>query len=414
MVGQSVEPPLEFARVEELGDRMIGRINAAREAGPIWWSEKEHSWIVSGYAEVAEGFSGSIPLSNDRSKLMEGMIPDPVERDRIMPNTMKYFRHFLINLEGPQHIRMRRLMTKAFSRKVAEDYRPFAAKVIAETLDAVKGRGEVEFMEEIGREITGRNLLRIMGLEDEEFYMPKLKYWSYIANAGLGGHASLETIAAMDLAFGEMVEVFQGEIDRRRANPGTDFLSQLILAEDNGDRFSDDELLGNMHLILIAGHDTTLNTMGLSVNALAKHPEARDYMRAHPEDTLHSAMELMRYIAMSTEMTRLVAEDFEWQGHQLKQGQIVHLMIAGANRDPSVFAEPEKLDLTRPQDANMTFAPGAHHCIGHLLAKMQLTEFFPAFLERYDSWEVLEDEIPFGGGLAFRGPQSLHLSLKPR
>jgi pimeloyl-[acyl-carrier protein] synthase len=117
-----------------------------------------------------------------------------------------------------------------------------------------------------------------------------------------------------------MAVVFQAEIDKRRANPGTDFLSQLILADDNGDKFTDDELLGNMHLILIAGHDTTLNTMALSINALARHPDACAYMRAHPDDILDSVGELMRYIAMSTEMTRLVAEDFDWQGHQLKKG----------------------------------------------------------------------------------------------
>jgi cytochrome P450 len=414
MKAVQAEPPLEFARVEPLGDRIIGRINAAREHGAIWWSEEERSWVVSGHAEVAEGFQLLVPLSNDRSKLMAGLVPDDAERMRIMPNTVRYFRHFLINLEGTAHVRMRRLMTKAFSRKVAENYRPFARQVIVETLDAVKGRDEVEFVEEIAREITGRNLLRIIGLEDEAFYMPRLKYWSYIANAGLGGHASLETIAEMDRAFGEMVEVFQKEIDRRRANPGKDFLSQLILADDNGDRFSDDELLGNMHLILIAGHDTTLNTMALSVNALSKNAEARSYMREHPDDSLNSMLELMRYIAMSTEMTRLVAEDFEWRGHHLQKGQIVHLMIAGANRDPKVFAEPEKLDLTRNTDASMTFAPGVHHCIGHLFAKMQLTEFFPAFLDRYDSWEVLEDELPFGGGLSFRGPQAMHLRLVPR
>src|SRR5437762_8031039 len=120
----NAEPPLEFSKVEQLGDRIIGRINAAREAGPIWWSEAEQSWIVSGHAEVAEGFQVAVPLSNDRSKLMEGLVPDDAERARIMPNTMRYFRHFLINLEGPAHVRMRRLMTRAFSRKVAEDYRP--------------------------------------------------------------------------------------------------------------------------------------------------------------------------------------------------------------------------------------------------------------------------------------------------
>ena len=86
-------------------------------------------------------------------------------------------------------------------------------------------------------------------------------------------------------------------------------------------------------------------------------------------------MELMRYIAMSTEQARVVAEDFEWKGHHLKKGDLMHVMTAGANRDPLAFDQPERMDLTRNQDNNVTFAPGTHHCIGHLFAKMQLTEF---------------------------------------
>jgi pimeloyl-[acyl-carrier protein] synthase len=89
-------------------------------------------------------------------------------------------------------------------------------------------------------------------------------------------------------------------------------------------------------------------------------------------------------------------------------------MTVGANRDPRVFAEPERLDLSRNQDSNVTFGPGTHHCIGHLFAKMQLTEFFPEFLRRYDSFDVLDKEIQFGGGLTFRGPQALHVRLGAR
>lgn len=404
--------PLEFSKVERLGDRIIGRINAAREFGPIWWSDEERCWVVTGHAQVLAGFRETVKLSNNRAALMAALVPEEDERQRLMPNTMRFFPQFLTNLEGERHLRMRRLMMKAFSRGVVESYRPFARQVIAETLDAIGDRDMVEFVEEIGREVTGRNLLRIIGLEDEAFYQPKLKYWAYVANAGLGGHGSKEAIAEMDAAFGEMVSAFQIEIDRRRATPREDFLSLLIQAEEGGQRLTDEELLGNMHLILIAGHDTTLNTMALSVRTLATHAAQRQQMRDNPDEILNAVMELMRYVAMSTQMARLVAHDCEWEGQSLKKGQIVRLIIAGANRDPRVFAEPERLDLTRPQDENMAFAPGAHHCIGHLFAKMQLTEFFPEFLRRYVSFEVLDEQIHFGGGLSFRGPQELHLKLK--
>jgi cytochrome P450 len=173
-------------------------------------------------------------------------------------------------------------------------------------------------------------------------------------------------------------------------------------------------MVGICIITLIAGHDTTANTMAMGVAALSTHPEARETIRTAPQEDVETAvLEIMRYIAMSTMMPRIVAEDFTWRGHELKKGQFVFLMIAGANRDAKVFPDPDKLDLSREQFPNMTFAPGLHHCIGHLLAKMQLGEFFPEFLRRFDA-EVLDDHLNFGHAMSFRGLESLHLRLTPR
>jgi cytochrome P450 len=405
---------IDFSQVEQLGDRIIGQINALREVAPIAWVETEQSWVISGYAEVLEAYSGKLPLSAARFKLLNYLLPDEAERMRLLPNMMKYFPHFLIMLDPPQHSAVRRLLMKPFSKKMAEDYRPLARRVICETLDQVADRNEVEFVEEIGRVITARNIMRVTGFENEEFYLPRLKEWAYLANAAGSGRPSREILMRADTAFAEMAAAFLPEIERRRRQPNDDFVSSLVHAQEGGVRFSDDELIGELILVLLAGHDTTLNTMALSINALSHDPAAREYMHTHPDAMLNAVMELMRFIAMSTSQGRIVAEDFNWKGHQLKKGQIVTIMTAGANRDPRVFAEPERLDLTRNQDANVTFAPGTHHCIGHLFAKMQLTEFFPEFLKRYRAFDVLDDEIKFGGGLTFRGPQALHLRLHRR
>ena len=405
---------VDFSQVEQIGNRFITQLNALREISPIVWSETEQSWIITGHAEVAEAFSGSLPFSTARHKLLNFVLPDADERQKLIPNMLRYFPHFLINLDPPEHTRVRMLMMKAFSRQVVEDYRPLACKVIHDVLDSMAGRAEVEFVEEVGRPITARNIMRLMGLQDEAFYLPKLKEWAYLANAAGSGRPNREILARADAAFAEMAEAFRPEIETRRRNPTGDFVSTLVHAGTEETRFSDEELIGELILVLLAGHDTTLNTMSLSINALAKDKPARDYMLTHPDTIMNSIMELMRYIAMSTSQGRIVAEDFEWKGHQLKKGQIATIMTAAANRDPRVFAEPERLDLTRPQGNNVTFGPGTHHCIGHLLAKMQLTEFFPEFLRRYESFEVLDEALRFGGGITFRGPQALHVRLHPR
>jgi pimeloyl-[acyl-carrier protein] synthase len=409
---QHIEP--DFSQIEKLGDRVIGQLNALREVAPIYWSELNQSWIISGHAEVVEAYSGNLPFSAQRHKLLNLVVPDEEERKKLIPNTLRYFPHFLINIDPPEHTRVRGLLMKAFTRKVAEDYRPQARKVICQILDGIKGRSEVEFIEEVARQITARNLMRITGFENEEFYLPKLKEWAYLANAAGSGRPSRELLARNDKGFAEMAEAFLVEINRRRTSPGTDFLSKLVHAGEGDNKFSDDELIGEMILVLLAGHDTTLNTMALIINALSTRKAERDHIREHPEAILNNIMEMMRFIAMSTSQGRVVAEDFEWKGHQFRKGQIVTIMTAAANRDPHVFVEPERIDFSRNQDNNVTFAPGTHHCIGHLIAKMQLTEFFPEFLNRYDRFDILDEELHFGGGLTFRGPQEMHVRLHPR
>jgi pimeloyl-[acyl-carrier protein] synthase len=164
----------------------------------------------------------------------------------------------------------------------------------------------------------------------------------------------------------------------------------------------------------VAGHDSTANTMTLITEALSRHPEAWAYMRAHPEDMPNCINELMRYVAMASGQPRLVAEDFEWHGQRLKKGEPVALLIAGANRDPRVFKDPEKLDFSRDNSASQVFAPGIHHCIGHLLAKMQLIEFFTALVERFDSVEVLDEKLDFMPAFVFRGMYGMNVRFHPR
>ncbi|MCY4426817.1 MAG: cytochrome P450 [Halieaceae bacterium] len=405
---------IELSRVEELGDRIIDQISNLREVAPIYWSDDEQAWIITGHAEVAKAFSGELPLSAARHQMLHMMLPDEEERNQLIPNILRYFPQFLIMQDGEQHARIRRLLVKSFSKKTVEAYRPAAREVIHQVLDGIHGKSEVEFVEELGRQITARNIMRMIGLEDEEFYLPKLRHWAAMGVALSTPGVSKELLKESDDAFAEMAAAFLPEIEKRRANPTDDFVSMMVHAGEGDDKLSNDELIGELILILLAGHDTTLNTMALSVRALSEHPDALDAMRNNPDNLLNALLELMRYIAMSTQQARIVAEDFEWNGHQLKAGQLVHIMTAGANRDPKVFDNPEKLDLNRDQAQNMTFGPGTHHCIGHLFAKLQLTEFFPEFLNRYERFGVVEDELQFGGGLTFRGPSKMHVRLFPK
>jgi cytochrome P450 len=210
-----------------------------------------------------------------------------------------------------------------------------------------------------------------------------------------------------------MIETFTPIIEARRREPRADFISALVHASEGGVSLDHDELIAALNLLVVAGHDTTSNSMTLGVRALDRYPEAWEYIHQHPERSVDSAIELMRFIAMSTAQPRIAARDFDWRGHKVRENDVVMLLIAGGNRDAHAFPNPEKLDLTRATDKSLTFGPGVHHCIGHMLAKLQMGEFLATAAQRYSRIEVLEEPswIP---NLIFRAVNGLKVRFHPR
>jgi cytochrome P450 len=152
--------------------------------------------------------------------------------------------------------------------------------------------------------------------------------------------------------------------------------------------------------------------MAFGVEALAGHPDQVRYMLDHPERKVQTVEELSRYVAMSASQTRVATGDFTWHGKQIRRGDVIYLWVASANRDPRVFAHADELDLSRTIKETLVFGRGLHHCIGHLLAKLQLGEFFPAMFARFDV-EVLDNPLVFSGGISFRTLSTLRLRLRP-
>jgi cytochrome P450 len=317
--------------------------------------------------------------------------------------------------DPPNHTRLRKLLSKAFGKSVVEGVRPFARARVAYLMDKIRESPEIEFNEGVARQLPGVVILKLLGLPDELY--GHLKEWATSFTVALASALpKTEWLDRAERSMVEMNEIFRDQIAKRRRQPGgeNDLLSVMLSARDESDALSEEELLGVLQLIIVAGHDTTSNSMALGTATLARHPEAWRHMREHPQGTAQAVLEIMRYSAMSAAMPRAVSEDFVWHGRQLKKGEIVFLMIAAGNRDPRAFAEPEKLDLSRSNDNSLTFGPGLHHCIGHLLAKMQLNEYFGALVQRFDGATVLDQDLNFLPQLVFRGVSSLNIRFQPR
>lgn len=411
----AAKPDIDFTRAAELGDDLVAQLDELRDVSPIAWSERHKAWIVTGYEQVRLGFSGVLPLSINRMPRLYTFIAKE-DREQRIPTVMETLPRMVLSQDPPGQARLRLLLVKAFSRRVAESCRDYARQVIQEVLDDAEAKGEIDYVEDVARAVPSRVILRLMGLSDD--YIPRLRFWAWASNAGLGGGGTtLEILDETEKAFKEMEAAFLLEIADRRAAPRDDFISALIEADLDGDRLSDAEIVATCNMAVVAGHDTTGNTIGLSSVALARNPDQWDFFRDRPESALQGTTELQRHVAMTLSQGRVVIDDFEWDGHQLSRDDIVYLVIASANRDPTVFPDPAKLDLNRPQaqlDKSLSFAPGIHHCIGHLLAKMQLTEFFTALSTRFEGIDILEDNPAWTPNVGHRGLLSLRARLRPR
>ena len=220
----------DFHRVAELGDRILPQINAIREAGPVVWSENARAWVIARHADVVEAYSGRLPLSNVRYHPLFAAVPE-AERSQRFPSTMRTIGVWPVFTDPPLHTRLRKLLTRAFGRPVVEDQRPYVRETIRRVLDRAGAKGEVEFVNEVARAITGRVIMRLLGIPED--YLPRLETWSLTINEALGGaKSSPVALDAMERTVAEMSELFEKEIEKRRARPTQDFLSEMVLARE--------------------------------------------------------------------------------------------------------------------------------------------------------------------------------------
>jgi cytochrome P450 len=397
---------LNFADPANLADGPFFKALAEiRERDPVFWSDFQGGWLFTRYEDVRAGFSDP-RLSAKRLHINQFRSISEAERAALIPNMIRYVPDWIINVDGEQHARLRRLVTKAFSRRIVENLRPQVQALVAEILNDIEAKGEVEFIEEVAFRLPATVIMRLLGVPDEHYH--KLGRWAQDVTYALASqNPPRELLISAEQCFVEMNEVFGAEFEKRKINPTPDLMTELMLARDEKDALTEDELIGMCHVLLIAGHDTTANSLGLGLVALLKNPEHRAAYMANPQEGMRYVAELLRYVAMSSTQIRVVAEPMEVGGKQLSPGQIVFLMLAGANRDPSVYENPDEINFDRDLNGSMTFGPGIHHCVGHILARMELDVFFRAFFTRFNKVEMLTDNLTYTPNYAFRGLEQL-------
>lgn len=380
---------------------------ALREARPVLFTPlRGGSWILTSYASVASALRDE-RLSNARvGALMAPLLARHADELERLGEALS---GWLLHLDGDRHGRLRRLLGRAFAQSSIDLLRHRVRAVVDRVLDPIVERGRMDLIHDFAYELPLRVIMELLGLPDA--LRPGLLALSNDLAVLLSGTKPTVELARRALAgLDEMTEALRPEVARRRSAPGNDILSALVSAEENGDVLGEGEVYNQVLAIMFAGHETTRNLIGNGAHALLRNPEQWERLRRDPTLLRPAVEELLRYDSPIQMVGRVAREDLEHEGHTLKRGQIVMCFIGAANRDPAVFPDPDRLDLTRPDNRHLSFGPGPHVCLGAGIARLECQVALTALLERAPGLR-LDREPEYAMNLSLRGLKALPVSF---
>jgi cytochrome P450 len=315
-----------------------------------------------------------------------------------------------LSLDPPDHTRLRRLVSKAFTPRTIARLEPRIRAITDELLDAAAA-GEIELVSELAYPLPVRIISEMLGVPIEDH--PRFAGWSArLAHSlqpgfGIDSGAVASRAQAAQAASDEFAEYFRELIAARRARPAADLLSDLIRAEDNGEMLTEDELIATCVLLLVAGHETTVGLISNAILALLRHPDQLALIRDNPDLAAESVEETLRYDA-PVQMTARVARGGMPVGDlEAPDGALVLLLLAAAGRDPEAFPDPDRFDLQRGATGHLAFAAGPHFCLGAPLARLEATTAVRAFATRLTRPELDGDSLAYKPNFNLRGPRRL-------
>ncbi len=379
-----------------------------RVEAPVWRTtlpDGRTAWLVTRYEDVA-GVLKDATFAKDKLNAM-----DPGQRAKTpwVPGFLKPLERNMLDLDEPDHARLRALVSKAFTPRLVERLRPRVEALSEELLDAMERKGRAELVADYALPLPATVIAELLGVPPED--RRKFHRWSSGLVSVSSGRDMLRALPAA-LAF---VRYLRKAFGRRRAEPGDDLMTALVQAEEAGDKLSEDELLAMGFLLLVAGHETTVNLIASGTLALLEHPEQAEMLRGDPSLLKPAVEELLRYtspVELATE--RYPREEVEVAGTRIPRGELVLAVIGSANRDERHFEDPDALDLARDPNRHLAFGRGGvHHCLGAPLARMEGQIAINALLRRFPRARLAAapETLRWRRGLFLRGLEELPLFL---
>ncbi|HEY7377651.1 MAG TPA: cytochrome P450 [Steroidobacteraceae bacterium] len=324
-----------------------------------------------------------------------------------LPNYSRYVRVNLLETEGADHTRVRRLVSAALTPRRIRELRGRIQGLVDDMLAELLPRGRMNFLADLAEPLPVYVISELLGWPLEERH--RLRPWSaQIVRLYEKDHTAADAARA-EAATTEFAAMLGELADRRRTDPRGDLISALVEVVDQGERLTRDELIATCMLLLNAGHEATVNAAGNGLWALLRHPAQLRRLRAEPALMPTAVEEILRYDAPLQLFHRYVLEDLAYAGIELRKGDVVGLLYGCANRDPRAFERAEEFDIGRNPNRHLSFGTGAHFCLGAPLARLELEILLSTVLRRCPTLQRDGAEPEFRTGLVFRGLTALHV-----
>lgn len=351
--------------------------------------------------EAAEG--QALEEREARMAMFRDALPDGVE-----PRESRG----ILNIDPPDHTRLRRLISKVFTPKAIEALRPMVREQVRGHLDAMAARGDGDVIADLAFPLPFTVISEMLGMPEGD--RDQLRSWSHTAVKILDPIMDPAELKAAMEAAQHMFEYCAGVIDWKREHLADDLLSALITATDEGDRLSPAELQDQVVLLFMAGHETTVNLIGNGTLALLEHPDQRAVLRDDPSLDQNAVEELLRFDSPVQFSRRITLVDVEIGGHPVEAGSFVMTCLGSANHDPAVFGDDaDELDLRRPTAGrHLSFGSGIHHCLGAALARLEGQEAIGALVRRFPDLELAGDPVR-NDRIVLRGLDRLPVTFTP-
>ena len=359
-------------------------------------------WVLTRYEDVVASL-------RDPRFAKEPMIAAVAARLGIAPTGIGIS---MLDRDPPDHTRLRSLASKAFTPRVVEALRPRIQEIVDGLLDGVADAHSMDLIERFAYPIPVNVICEMLGVPvaDHE----RFKGWSLDLARGLDSimlGPESEVAKRSWQAREGLSNYFRGLIAERRTSPRADLLSALIAAEEAGDKLSEPELLAMCILLLVAGHETTVNLIGNGMLALLRHPDQLRLLREQPDLIVTAVEELLRFDGPVQRTARTPTEDVTLGGQTIPKGEIVMPFIGAADRDPAQFRDPERLDITRTENRHIAFGWGIHFCLGAPLARIEGQIAINALLRRFPKLAIAVEKPEHRHSLTLRGLVSLPVSF---